>query len=220
MICQNMASYSQVRVCFHLLYCWLRKMTSLYCFFVDYRALNEVTIKDKFHIPTINELFDEFGGVTIFSKLNLRVRYHQIQIYDKEIFKTTFRTHDSHYEFVVMPFELTNAPSTFQTILNKMLAPYLRKFVVVFFDVILLYIIFQNDNAHNLFQAFQCLRVNQFFTKLSKCSFCQKKNEYLGHLIDANGVHANPRKNEAMFSWPKPNNQKKLRLGLVFGMLN
>ncbi|GKA83145.1 putative mitochondrial protein [Tanacetum coccineum] len=155
---------------------------------VDYRQLNKYTVKDKFPIPVIKELMDELGGSAVFSKLDLRSGYHQIRMSEKDIGKTAFRTHEGHYEFLVMPFRLTNAPSTFQSLMNTMFKPFIRKLTLVFFDDILVY---------------------------SKT--VEEHLEYLGHVITGEGVATDPSKIEAIKNWPVPSNLKQLRgfLGLT-----
>ncbi|GKF03871.1 ty3-gypsy retrotransposon protein, partial [Tanacetum coccineum] len=181
----------------------VKKKDGSYCLCVDYHALNAVTVKDKFPIPTADEMFDELGGVSIFTKLDLRAGYHQIQVYDQDIYKTAFRTHDGHYEFLVMPFGLTNAPSTFQATMNRLFSPYLRKFVIVFFDDILIYSTTLTAHVEHLQCVFQCLQEHKFFIKKSKCVFGAATLEYLGHIISNNEVEMDPKKITAVTDWLK-----------------
>ncbi|XP_020245319.1 uncharacterized protein LOC109823445 [Asparagus officinalis] len=151
---------------------------------VDYRSLNQSTIKDKFPIPVIDELLDELHGTKYFTKLDLKSGYHQITMYEVDIPKTAFRTHSGHYEFLVMPFGLTNAPSTFQALMNTIFKDLLKKFILVFFDDILVY---------------------------SKGCFGQTQVDYLGHVVSQEGVGVDPKKIEAIVDWPRPKTLKGLR---------
>jgi len=135
----------------------------------------------------------------------------------EDIPKTTFRTHQGHFEFLVMPFRLTNAPTTFQSLMNRIFEPYLRKFILVFFDDILIYSPTFDQHLSHLKATFNILKSNQLFIKKSKCAFGQGQMEYLSHIIFKGRVSTNPRKVEAMVAWPRPNSVRALRgfLGLT-----
>lgn len=174
-------------------------------------------MKDKFPIPIIEELLDELGGSKYFSKVDLRSGYHHIRMTEKEIDKITFRSHNSHYEFVVISFCLTNAPSTFQSLMNKIFQPYLMKFIPLFFDDILIYSPSWHEHLIHIQAAFDVLQKHSLFVKLGKCSFGKTKVEYLGHIIIQKGVTTYPSKVHVMRDWPTPQNLKELRgfLGLT-----
>jgi hypothetical protein len=155
---------------------------------IDFRQLNKVTIKNKYPLPRIDDLFDQLKDAKIFSKIDLRSGYHQVRIKDEDISKTAFRTRYGHYEFTVVPFGLSNAPIVFMCLMNGVFRKYLDKFVIVFLDDILVYSKSEEEHEHHLRMVLQVLREHQLYAKLSKCSFYQKQIHYLGHIISKDGI--------------------------------
>ncbi|CAA0840369.1 Uncharacterized mitochondrial protein AtMg00860, partial [Striga hermonthica] len=186
-------------------------------FCTDYRALNAATVKDRFPIPSVDDMLDELGGARYFSKIDLRAGYHQIRLAKEDVPNTAFRMHHGHYEYLVMPFGLCNALSTFQFDMNSIFKRYLRKFVLVFFDDIFVYSKTWADHLEHLRVVLEILAANSFYIKPSKCSFAQEVVEYLGHFISHEGVKVDPGKIEVMVGWPKPTSLTQLRgfLGLT-----
>jgi hypothetical protein len=171
---------------------------------VDYRQLNKVTIKNKYPLLRIDDLFDQLGGESIFSKIDLRSGYHQVRIKGEDIHKNAFRMRYGHYEFVVVPFGLTNAPATFMCLMNNVLNKFLDKFVLVFIDDILIYSKNGEENEEHIRLVLQVLREHQLYAKFSKCEFFQKQIHYLGHVLSEEGVAIEPDKIKSIMEWTTP----------------
>jgi hypothetical protein len=159
---------------------------------VDYRSLNDVTVKNKYPLPRIEDLFDQMRGARVFSKIDLRSGYHQMRIRPSDIPKTAFSTRYGLYEFTVMSFGLTNAPAYFMNLMNKVFMEYLDRFVVVFIDDILIYSQSDSDHEEHLRLVLQKLRDNQLYAKFSKCEFWIGEVPFLGHIISNGGISVEP----------------------------
>jgi hypothetical protein len=177
----------------------------------DFRNLNNVTIKNKYPLPRIQDLFDQVHGAGVFSKIDLRSGYHQIKIKPEDVPKTAFVSRYGHHEYLVVPFGLTNAPAIFMNLMNKIFMPYLDKFVIVFIDDILIYSKNKEDHAKHLRIALQVLREHQLYAKFSKCEFWLDQVEFLGHVISKEGIAINPSKVQSVLDWQAPTNVKEIR---------
>jgi predicted aspartyl protease len=171
---------------------------------VDYRSLNDVTVKNKYLLPRIEDLFDQMRGARVFSKIDLRSGYHQMKIRPSDIPKTTFSTRYGLYEFTVMSFGLTNALAYFMNMMNKVFMEYLDRFVVVFIGDILIYSKSDSDHEEHLRLVLQKLRDNQLYTKYNKCEVCTDEVPFLGHIISNGGILVDPAKVKEIMAWSIP----------------
>ncbi|GJT51127.1 putative reverse transcriptase domain-containing protein [Tanacetum coccineum] len=155
---------------------------------IDYRELNKLTVKNRYLLLRIDDLFDQLQGSSVYSKIDLRSGYHQLRVREEDIPKTAFRTRYGHYEFQVMPFGLTNAPSVFMDLMNRVCKPYLDKFVIVFIDDILIYSNNKREHEEHLKLILELLKKEELYAKFSKCEFWIPKVRFLGHMIDSKGL--------------------------------
>jgi hypothetical protein len=168
---------------------------------VDYLALNEITVKNKYPLPRIDDLFDQLRGASVFSKIDLRSGYHQVQVRECDIPKIAFVLRYGLYEFTMMSFGLTNAPAYFMYMMNKVFMEYLDKFVVVFIDDILVYSRNEGEHEGHLRLVLQKLRDHKLYAKLSKCEFWLRQVAFLGHVVSKGGISVDPSKVQDVLSW-------------------
>ncbi|GJX03603.1 putative reverse transcriptase domain-containing protein [Tanacetum coccineum] len=196
---------------------FVKKKYGSLCMCIDYRELNKLTIKNRYPLPRIDDLFDQLQGLQFFSMIDLRLGYHQLRVHEDDIPKTAFRTRYIHFEFTVMPFGLTNAPIVFMDLMNRVCKPYLDKFVIVFIDDILIYSKTKEDHEVHLGLVLELLRKEKLYAKFSMCEFWLQEVHFLGRIINQNGIHVDPSKIEAVKNWKTPTTPSEIRsfLGLA-----
>ena len=167
---------------------------------IDYRNLNRVTIKNRYPLPRISDLFKQLRGARVYSKIDLLIGYHQLRVREADIPKTAFRTRYGHFEFIVMPFGLTNMPAAFMDLMHRVFQPYLDQFVVVFVDNILIYSQSEEEHEDHLRIVLQDLREYQLYENFIKCEFWFTEVIFLGHVMSASSIFVDPEKVEPVMS--------------------
>jgi hypothetical protein len=184
---------------------------------IDYRALNKITVRNRYPIPRIDELLAQLTGGKYFSKIDLKSSYHQVQIEQTDVWKIAFKSKEGLFEWLVMPFSLTNAPGTFMKMMDDILRPFTNTFVVVYQDDILIYSKTWAEHLQHIQQVLHTLRQHKLYANLEKCSFGIDRVHYLGYIIDQHGVHVDPAKIQVICDWPTPTTLTELQrfLGLA-----
>ncbi|GJV66294.1 putative reverse transcriptase domain-containing protein [Tanacetum coccineum] len=183
---------------------FVKKKDGSFRMYIDYRELNKLTVKNRYPLSRIDDLFDQLQGLSVYSKIDLRSGYHQLRIKEEDIPITAFRTRYGHFEFQVMPFGLTNVPAVFMDLMNQVCKPYLDKFVIVFIDDILVYSKDEEEHRKHLKIILELLKKERLYVKFLKCDFWLDSVQFLGHVIDRNGVHVDSTKIEAIKNWAAP----------------
>ncbi|UPX10500.1 uncharacterized protein EKO05_0001158 [Ascochyta rabiei] len=183
---------------------------------VDYWGLNKITIKNRYPIPLVSEIMDRLSKAKVFTKLDLRDAYHRLQIKEGDEWKTAFKTRYGHFEYLVMPFGLANAPATFQSYIHRALGGLLDRICVVYLDDILIYSQNEEDHDKHVEEVLDCLVEWGMFAKASKCVFSSKSVEFLGFVITPDGVVMDPKRVRTITEWPEPSSYKDIQVFLGF----
>ncbi|GJX01368.1 putative reverse transcriptase domain-containing protein, partial [Tanacetum coccineum] len=196
---------------------FVKKKDGSFWMCIDYRELNKLTVKNRYPLLRIDDLFDQLQGSSVYSKIDLRSGYHQLRVREEDIPNTAFRTCYGHYECQVMPFGLTNAPAVFMDLMNQVCKPYLDKFVIFFIDDILIYLKNKKEHKEHLKLILELLKKEELYAMFYKCEFWIPRVQFLGHVIDSEGIHVDPAKIESIKDWTSPKSPTEIRqfLGLA-----
>nr|GEU62493.1 putative reverse transcriptase domain-containing protein [Tanacetum cinerariifolium] len=190
---------------------FVKKKNRYFRMCIDYHELNKLTVKNRYPLLRIDDLFDQLQGSRVYSKIDLRSDYHQLKVHEVDILKMAFRTRYGYYKFQVIPFILTNAPVIFMDLMNRVCKPYLDKFVIIFIDDILIYSKNKKEHEGHLKLILRLLKEEKFFTKFSKYEFWLSKVKFLGHMINSEGIHIDPAKVETVKDWASPKTLIEIR---------
>lgn len=193
-----------------------RKADGSLRFCIDYRELNAITIKDRYPLPRPDMLFDQLHGAKCFTTCDLFSGYHQSRLHPDDVHKTSFKTRFGSFEFLVLPFGLTNAPSQFMRMMHDVLKPFLDKFVVIFLDDVLIYSRSEEEHLKHIELVLEAFEKAKLRVKLSKCSFAQRSTRFLGYMVSADGLRVDPKKTSAVADWPLPHDSTSARSFLGF----
>ncbi|KAL7598755.1 hypothetical protein Lser_V15G25360 [Lactuca serriola] len=184
---------------------------------IDYQELNKLTVNNRYPLPRIDDLFDQLQDASWFSKIDLRSGYHQVRVREEDLEKIAFQTRYGHYEFMVMPFGITNAPTVYMDLMNRVRWPMLDRSIIVFIDDILVYSKTREHHDEHLRELLGVLRRERLYAKFSKCDFLLRDAQFLGHLVNQDEILVDPAKIEAVMQWEVPKSHSKIRsfLGLA-----
>ena len=177
---------------------------------VDYRALNNITVKNKYPLPRVDDLLDKLHGAKVFSKIDLASGYHQVRLAEADVHKSAFRTRYGHYEYTVLPFGMCNAPATFMRLMHDIFMPYLDEFVIIYLDDLCIYSKSEEEHVEHVRKVLELLRKHQLYAKTSKCAFGVPEIEFLGHIVSDKGIAMDPAKVKAIVEWPELTNAREV----------